>query len=54
MAPEDLEVVWLLRRATQNMESDKSLEMLIDRLKKTKSNKDFLGYIQKELQRNQS
>jgi transcription termination factor Rho len=51
MGPDELEVVWLLRRATNNMESDKVLEMLIDRLKKTKSNREFLTYIQKELQR---
>jgi len=52
LSPEELEVVWLFRRATANMDAEKVLEMTIDRLKKTKSNKDFLAIIQKELQRN--
>ena len=54
LSSEELEIIWLFRRATNNMEPDKVLEMLIDRLKKTKSNHDFLAFIQKELQRTAS
>ena len=54
LSPDELEIIWLFRRATNNMEPDKVLEMLIDRLKKTKSNHDFLAFIQKELQRSAS
>jgi len=45
----ELEVIWALRRATNNMAEGEALELLIRRLKQTKSNREFLSLIRKEV-----
>ncbi|MCA1713530.1 MAG: transcription termination factor Rho [Actinobacteria bacterium] len=47
LAPEELDSVWKLRRVLASLEGGASLELLIDRLRKTKSNEQFLQMIQK-------
>ncbi|MGE5486161.1 MAG: transcription termination factor Rho [Ignavibacteriales bacterium] len=47
--PEELEIMWMLRKVTNDREPSTVLDMLIDKLSKTRSNKDFLGSLQKEL-----
>ena len=40
--PAELERVWLLRKVLNEMNVSEAVELLIERMKKTKSNKDFL------------
>ena len=47
--PEELEIMWLLRKVTNDREPSTVLDMLIDKLSKSKSNRDFLASLQKEL-----
>ncbi|MCR4397675.1 MAG: transcription termination factor Rho [Firmicutes bacterium] len=47
--PEELEIMWMLRKVTNDREPSTVLEMLIDKLSKTRSNRDFLNSLQKEL-----
>lgn len=49
LSADELEAIWALRRSTNAMGNVEVTELLIDRLKKTKSNKDFLQFILKEL-----
>lgn len=49
LTPEELDMVYALRRVLAPMESEKATEMLIDRLKKTKSNAEFTRAVNKEL-----
>ena len=49
LTPEELDMVYALRRVLAPMESEKATEMLIDRLKKTKSNAEFTRAVIKEL-----
>lgn len=42
LSPEELELVWHFRRQTANLSTVEVAEMLIDAMKKTKSNKDLL------------
>lgn len=46
---EELDIMWMLRKVTNDREPSTVLEMLIDKLSKTRSNKDFLNSLQKEL-----
>ena len=46
LSPEDLSKVWMLRRLWNTMSPDVAMTMLTDKLRKTKSNKDFLKSIQ--------
>ncbi|HKJ55387.1 MAG TPA: transcription termination factor Rho, partial [Nitriliruptoraceae bacterium] len=41
----ELEVVWKLRRVLAQMDTGAALELLIDKLKATRSNKQFLQAI---------
>ena len=43
----DLERIWLMLRAVSNMELPDACELIIERLKKTKTNADFLEKLQK-------
>ena len=43
MDPEELKRVWILRKVLKDLSPDEAMELLIDRLGKTKSNADFLG-----------
>ncbi|HHV78817.1 MAG TPA: transcription termination factor Rho [Firmicutes bacterium] len=49
LRPDELEVMWALRKVTNDRDPGVVLEMIIDKLSKTKSNKEFLGMLQKEL-----
>ena len=42
MSREELAIVWKLRRVLSGLESLQGLEMLLDRLRKTQSNAEFL------------
>lgn len=44
---EDLKKIWQLHRVLAGLGTKESTELLIDRLDKTKSNKDFLGMVNK-------
>lgn len=47
MAPEELAIVWKLRRVLHALEQQQAIELLQDKMKKTKSNAEFLMQIQK-------
>jgi transcription termination factor Rho len=47
MSPEELRIVWQLRRVLHALEPQQALELLIDRMKPTKSNAEFLLVVQK-------
>ena len=45
VSPEELSKIWLLRKMLQEVSSVEAMELLIERLKKTKNNKEFLATI---------
>lgn len=47
ITPEELERIWLLFRVLSPLESTEAADLLIGKLKKTKSNEDFLSSMQK-------
>jgi transcription termination factor Rho len=47
MAPEELQIVWKLRRVLHALETQQALELLLDKLKQTKNNYEFLLQVQK-------
>ncbi len=47
MSPEELRIVWQLRRVLHALEAQPALEVLMDRMKGTKSNAEFLLHVQK-------
>ncbi len=47
MSPEELKIVWQLRRVLHSLEPQQALEVLMDRMKGTKSNTEFLLLVQK-------
>ena len=47
MTPEELRIVWQLRRVLHSLEPQQALEVLMDRMKGTKSNAEFLLHVQK-------
>jgi transcription termination factor Rho len=47
MTPEELKIVWQLRRVLHALEPQQALEVLMDRMKDTKSNAEFLLQVQK-------
>jgi transcription termination factor Rho len=47
LAPEELKIVWQLRRVLHALEAQQALEVLLDRMKGTKSNAEFLLQVQK-------
>jgi transcription termination factor Rho len=48
LTPDELEVMWLFRRTTANMDPAAVLELVMDRLSKTKNNEAFLEMIKRE------
>ena len=46
LAPEELRIMWKLRRVLAALDSQAAMELLLDRLKKTKSNYEFLVQVQ--------
>jgi transcription termination factor Rho len=49
LSSEELEIMWALRKATNNMAEGEALELFIRRLKQTNSNREFLSKVQKEV-----
>jgi transcription termination factor Rho len=47
MSKEELAIVWKLRRVLSGLEGQQALELLLERLKKTQSNIEFLMQVQK-------
>ena len=47
MAPDELKVVWKLRRVLHALDSQQALELLLSKLRDTKSNFEFLMQVQK-------
>src|SRR6266567_2921355 len=47
MAPDELKIVWQLRRVLHALEPQQALEVLMERMKETKSNAEFLLQVQK-------
>jgi transcription termination factor Rho len=47
MSPEELKIVWQLRRVLHALEPQQALEVLIERMRGTKSNAEFLLQVQK-------
>ena len=51
MTPEELRIVWQLRRVLHALEPQQALEVLMERMKETKSNAEFLLHVQKTTRR---
>jgi transcription termination factor Rho len=47
MSAEELKIVWQLRRVLHALEPQQALEVLMDRMKDTKSNAEFLMTVQR-------
>ncbi|MEU8870817.1 transcription termination factor Rho [Streptomyces javensis] len=47
LAPEELNIVWKLRRVLHALDSQQAIELLLDKMKQTKSNAEFLMQIAK-------
>jgi transcription termination factor Rho len=47
MTPEELKIVWQLRRVLHALEPQQALELLMERMRETKSNTEFLLHVQK-------
>jgi transcription termination factor Rho len=47
MSKEELQIVWKLRRVLSSLEGQQALELLLERLRKTQSNIEFLMRVQK-------
>jgi transcription termination factor Rho len=46
MGADELQVVWKLRRVLHALEMQQALELLLDRMKQTKTNYEFLRQVQ--------
>jgi transcription termination factor Rho len=46
MPAEELQIVWKLRRVLHALDMQQALELLLDRMKQTKSNLEFLRQVQ--------
>jgi transcription termination factor Rho len=47
LSPEELKIVWQLRRVLHALEPQQALEVLLQRMRETKSNAEFLLHVQK-------
>jgi transcription termination factor Rho len=47
MSPEELKIVWQLRRVLHALEVQQALELLLEKMRDTKSNAEFLLQVQK-------
>jgi transcription termination factor Rho len=47
MSAEELSITWKLRRVLHALETQQALELLLDRVKQTRSNVEFLMQVQK-------
>jgi transcription termination factor Rho len=46
MSPDELQIVWKLRRVLHALDMQQALDLLLDRMKQTKSNYEFLRQVQ--------
>ncbi|MQA87334.1 MAG: transcription termination factor Rho [Streptosporangiales bacterium] len=49
LAPEELQIVWKLRRVLHALEMQQALELLLEKMRETKSNAEFLLQVQKTM-----
>ena len=49
MGKDELQVTWKLRRVLHALDTQQALELLLDRMKKTKSNAEFLLAVQQTM-----
>jgi transcription termination factor Rho len=47
LAPDELKVIWQLRRVLHALEPQQALELLMEQMRKTRSNAEFLLQVQK-------
>ena len=47
LSPDELKIIWQLRRVLHALDSQQAIELLLDKMKQTKSNAEFLLQIQK-------
>jgi transcription termination factor Rho len=47
LAPDELQIVWKLRRVLHALDTQQALELLLDKMKQTKNNYEFLLQVQK-------
>jgi len=47
MAPDELKIVWQLRRVLHALDMQQALELLLEKMRDTKSNAEFLLQVQK-------
>jgi transcription termination factor Rho len=47
MAPDELKIIWQLRRVLHALDPQQALELLMERMRETKSNAEFLLQVQK-------
>ena len=47
MSKEELNIVWKLRRVLHALDAQQALELLLEKMKETKSNAEFLLQVQK-------
>ena len=47
LAPDELQVIWQLRRMLDALEPQQALELLMEQMRKTRSNAEFLLNVQK-------
>jgi transcription termination factor Rho len=49
MPKEELQITWKLRRVLHALDTQQALELLLDKMKKTSSNAEFLMQVQKTM-----
>jgi len=49
MAPDELKIIWKLRRVLHALDQQQSIELLLTKLRETKSNLEFLMQVQKTM-----
>ena len=47
LSPDELKIIWQLRRVLHALEPQQALELLMEQMRKTKSNAEFLLQVQK-------
>jgi transcription termination factor Rho len=47
MPPDELKIIWQLRRVLHALDPQQALELLMERMRETKSNAEFLMQVQK-------
>jgi transcription termination factor Rho len=49
MSPQETKIIWKLRRALAGLEQQQALELVLNRLKETASNVEFLLMLEKSM-----